>query len=207
MHLNEAQIRKIDKPGIYAVECGVPGFSFRLSASGGRSWVLRALMHGKRREMGLGACKDVPMAKAVCKAAGARSLLDRGLDPFEVFERGRQARNQYLIGGRSTPPPADVPLLTAVYVRHISDNKLIEAFQEFVAPRLADFPLCMISREDLAATLAPIGRVETRRQIEAALEGVFRASELPWPPAPAVLRPYESGTREDEPVPTLSMRA
>ena len=51
------------------------------------SWMLRVVVHDKRREMGLGRWPDVPIAEARRRAAEARVVLRDGKDP--VHERSR----------------------------------------------------------------------------------------------------------------------
>lgn len=48
-------------------------------------WILRVVVHGKRREMGLGRWPDVSIAEARERAAMARKQLRDGVDP--IFER------------------------------------------------------------------------------------------------------------------------
>src|ERR687893_2608263 len=53
-----------------------------VTPSGARSWVFMWKAAGKRREMGLGSLRDVPLAKARERAADARQKLADGLDPI-----------------------------------------------------------------------------------------------------------------------------
>src|SRR6516162_5742660 len=78
--------RKIEttKPGKYS-----DGGNLYLivSPTGSRKWVLRFTWRGKAREMGLGTPATVPLAEAREKAANARRMVARGLDP--ILERKR----------------------------------------------------------------------------------------------------------------------
>jgi integrase len=58
------------------------GLYLNITASGARSWVFMWKVEGKRREVGLGALRDVPLAKARERAAEARQKLASGLDPI-----------------------------------------------------------------------------------------------------------------------------
>jgi integrase len=53
-------------------------------------WILRLVVHGKRREMGLGSWPDVSIAEARERAAAARKQLRDGVDP--IFERQKVKR-------------------------------------------------------------------------------------------------------------------
>jgi integrase len=88
--LSPLVIGRITKPGIHAVG-GVSGLYLQVIESGARSWLLRALMGGKRRDMGLGGFPDVTVAQAREKARAAREMLDRGIDPIEERRQARSA--------------------------------------------------------------------------------------------------------------------
>ena len=82
--LGALEVSRLDTPGIHAVG-GVAGLSLQVTPRGARSWVLRAMVGGKRREMGLGGYPDVTLAGAREKARIARDKIDNGIDP--VAER------------------------------------------------------------------------------------------------------------------------
>nr|WP_114184667.1 site-specific integrase [Microvirga aerophila] len=63
------------------------GLYLNISPSGARSWVFMWKVAGKRREMGLGPLRDVPLAKARERAAEARQKLAGGLDPIAARKR------------------------------------------------------------------------------------------------------------------------
>lgn len=53
-----------------------------VTVPGGRSWILRVVVGGKRRDMGLGGYPTVPLAGARDRARTARELIDQGKDPI-----------------------------------------------------------------------------------------------------------------------------
>ncbi|WP_142416583.1 tyrosine-type recombinase/integrase [Bartonella massiliensis] len=57
---------------------------------GGAQWIYRYTIHGRRREMGLGALRDVSLKQARELATGWRSVLRDGRDPIK--ERNKQKR-------------------------------------------------------------------------------------------------------------------
>ncbi|MET0527930.1 MAG: Arm DNA-binding domain-containing protein, partial [Microvirga sp.] len=58
------------------------GLYLNVTGSGARSWVFMWKVGGKRREMGLGSLREVPLAKARQRAAEARQQVADGLDPL-----------------------------------------------------------------------------------------------------------------------------
>lgn len=60
------------------------GLYLQVSSAGTKSWVFRFMLHGRAREMGLGAASDIGLADARQKAADCRSLRANGVDPIEA---------------------------------------------------------------------------------------------------------------------------
>jgi integrase len=59
------------------------GLYLRVARAGGKSWVLRFMLDGKAREMGLGGVAKVGLADARRRAADQRLLLSDKIDPIE----------------------------------------------------------------------------------------------------------------------------
>jgi integrase len=75
------EVSRLKEPGRYPVG-GVAGLCLKVAPSGARSWVLRIVIGGKRRDAGLGGFPDVPLALARDKARIARDEVERGVDPI-----------------------------------------------------------------------------------------------------------------------------
>ncbi len=69
-------------PGLHFVG-GVHGLALQVTSAGAKSWILRMVVGGKRREMGLGPYPEVTLAKARDKAREARELVRGGVDPIQ----------------------------------------------------------------------------------------------------------------------------
>ena len=83
-------VSKIDAPGLHFVG-RVPGLALQVTAGSGRSWLLRVVIGGKRRAMGLGAYPGVTLAQAREKASEARELIRQGVDPIERVRASQSA--------------------------------------------------------------------------------------------------------------------
>ena len=57
--------------------------SLQIGKTGSRSWVMKYMLKGKAREMGLGACDVVSLKDAREKVFEAKRLIDQGIDPIE----------------------------------------------------------------------------------------------------------------------------
>lgn len=80
--LGPLAVSRLMKPGLHAVG-GVAGLYLQVLPTGARTWVLRASVGGKRRDMGLGGFPDVTLAGAREAARKARAKIDDGVDPIE----------------------------------------------------------------------------------------------------------------------------
>lgn len=88
--LGALAVGRLREPGLHAVG-GVSGLYLQVTASGARSWILRATIGGKRRDMGLGGYPDVTLAIAREKAREARAKIEQGIDPILERERALSA--------------------------------------------------------------------------------------------------------------------
>lgn len=86
--LGPLAVSRLTAPGLHFVG-GVAGLALQILPSGGRSWVLRARVGGKRRDMGLGGYPDVPLADAREAARAARTKIRQGVDPIEEARSAR----------------------------------------------------------------------------------------------------------------------
>lgn len=88
--LGPLDVKRLVEPGLHAVG-GVAGLHLQILPSGGRSWVLRIVIGGKRREVGLGGFPDVPLALAREKAREVREAVQQGRDPIAERAAARSA--------------------------------------------------------------------------------------------------------------------
>lgn len=88
--LGALAVSRLAKPGAHAVG-GVAGLQLKINDQGGRSWVLRSTVGGKRREMGLGGYPDVSLAQARERARAARDQIELGVDPIHARQQARGA--------------------------------------------------------------------------------------------------------------------
>lgn len=82
--LSALEVGRLTSPGNHAVG-GVSGLYLYVNEAQGRSWVLRTVIGGKRRHLGLGGYPSVTLAQAREKAREAREQVVKGMDP--VHER------------------------------------------------------------------------------------------------------------------------
>jgi integrase len=88
--LGALAVGKISAPGLHFVG-GVQGLALQVNPAGARSWSLRVVIGGKRRDMGLGPYPGVTLAMAREKARDARELIRQGVDPIRRQQEAQSA--------------------------------------------------------------------------------------------------------------------
>ncbi len=72
---------------------GIPGlYLSRGEGASARSWLLRYMFDGKRRDLGLGSVADVTLAQARERAREQRKLIVEGIDPIDAKREQRAER-------------------------------------------------------------------------------------------------------------------
>lgn len=79
--LTARKVETVREPGMYA-DGG--GLYLQVTATGGKTWIYRFQIAGKRREMGLGSLAVLTLAAAREKALEARRDVQSGIDPIEA---------------------------------------------------------------------------------------------------------------------------
>lgn len=162
-------VRRLEHPGVgrnvtFAVG-GQSGLLLQVTPNGAKSWILRAVVEGKRREIGLGPYPDVSLATARQRAAEKRDAIWRGDDP--------------------TPAPK-VSLTFAKAVDKFLASKLDEfrnekhrkqwrATLDNDAAHLSKMPVAQITVQDVLRTLEPIwtAKTETASRLRGRIESVL----------------------------------
>lgn len=79
-----------DRPVVFAVG-GVAGLHIQITANGGRTWLLRVSVGGRRREIGLGGTATTTLAGARERARETLNKIRNGVDPVEDRKVKRSA--------------------------------------------------------------------------------------------------------------------
>lgn len=88
--LSALEVRRKTGSGLHFVG-GVPGLALQILPTGGRTWILRVVIAGRRRDMGLGGFPEVGLAQARVKAAELREQIRSGRDPLAEARAARSA--------------------------------------------------------------------------------------------------------------------
>lgn len=164
--------RAINKLSAQSVKSAEPGklsdgggLWFAKSKDGNAKWFLRVVVHGRRREMGLGAYPAVSLKEARLEAEKWRAVARQGQDPIKLREKqARDAeRNMHLL--------KDIALdafesRKAELKGDGTAGRWFSPLERHVLPKLGKMPVSEIDQRDIRDTLAPIWheKAETARK-------------------------------------------
>lgn len=143
------------------------GLYLRVGPSGAKSWVLRTVVHGRRRDLGIGSTTLVPLAEAREKARALRKVAREGGDPDLV-------RRRQVLTFREAAERVHRNLLpTWRSARH--GEIWMAALKLYVFPHFGSRPIETIGTADLLRVLAPIWteKHDTARRVKQRLAAVF----------------------------------
>lgn len=179
--LSALEVRRLSHPGgkrnvTFAVG-GVAGLHLQITPTGARSWILRAMVAGKRTSMGLGSFPSVTLAQARERAREARDLIWQGIDPLE----DRRARRASLALSRrkamSFAEAVDQALAAKlVAFRSEKHRKQWRAtLDTYAAPEIGALPVGDITVQDVLRVIAPIWetKTETASRLRGRIEAVL----------------------------------
>ena len=166
MNLSATRVKALSEPGRHTDGDGLHLF---ISKTGGKSWVQRITIDGRRRDIGLGGYPAVSLAQARNRASDNREAVGNGKDP--VAEKRRPAMPTFREAAHAVHE-ANKPRW-----RNGSHTAgWIQTLQRHAFPKIGNKPIDTITRSDLLAVLTPIWstRPETARRVRQRMRTIFR---------------------------------
>jgi integrase len=180
--LSALRVRTLTKPGRYT---DGNGLYLVIEPSGAKRWILRTVVQGRRRDMGLGSARLVSLADARDKARDLRRIARNGGDPIAEMKKIRRVVPTFAEASRS------------VHTEHSSAWKnpkhkaqWLNTLSTYAFPVIGERRLDQVDTPDVLKVLSPIWltKSETARRLKQRI-----ASVLDWAKASG----YRSG---DNPV-------
>ena len=182
--LTPPRLRHLTEPGTY-VDGG--GLTLRIHPSGGRNWVLRLTVDGKRRNVGLGGFPEIRLAEARMLAQEMREAVRAGQDP--IVERKALAA-----GRAAAPSPPAIPTFADVAERVIElrgptwtserhATQWRESLRIHAMPTLGHKQIDAITTADVLSVLVPIWheKAETATRLRQRMSTIFDyATAVGW---------------------------
>jgi integrase len=176
MPLTVKGVEAKSEPGMYG-DGG--GLYLRVGPTGAKSWIVRTVIHGKRRELGIGSAGLVSLADARKKATALREVARAGGDPDAdrkaAAKAAAEAARRDLITFGKAAEAAHAKLLPKWKNQKHAETWL-SGLKLHAFPRLGEKPIQSITREDVLRVLEPIwtNRVETARRLRQRIHTVFQ---------------------------------
>lgn len=163
-------------PGVHAVG-GVAGLHLQVTQGAGRSWLLRYLYAGKRREMGLGSYPELGVADAREAASKARNLLREGADPLAERDmaRTRQRTAQARRKDFRTCAEALIDSKAPGWQNAKHAAQWRGTLETYAYPELGEMDIAAIEADDVLRVLTPIWseKPETASRVRGRIEAVL----------------------------------
>ncbi|MDB5594196.1 MAG: integrase family protein [Hyphomicrobiales bacterium] len=157
--LSAIKVRQLTKPGRYA---DGNGLYLVVDPSGAKRWLLRTVVGGKRRDIGLGGLSLVGLAEAREKALTYRKSAREGGDP--LAER-RKARAPVITFSAAAEQVHADHKASWKNGKHIA--QWINTIRTYANPILGELPISQITTPDVLRVLSPIWltKAETARRV------------------------------------------
>ncbi|MDP2356211.1 MAG: integrase arm-type DNA-binding domain-containing protein [Beijerinckiaceae bacterium] len=169
--LTAVQVRQIKLPGRYT---DGNGLYLVVDPSGAKRWVLRTVVNGTRRDIGLGGVTLVSLAEAREKALQYRKVAREGGDPVADRRKLNSAQKA------TAPTFMQAAALVHAEYRHGWKNEKhgaqwITTLRTYAYPYFGNRPIDFIETPDILKALAPIWltKPETARRVRQRIGTVF----------------------------------
>ncbi len=163
-NLTARKVEAIKEPGMYG---DGEGLYLRVGPTLAKSWILRTVVHGKRRELGLGSASLVSLAEARESARKLRKVARQGGDPDALRKRETLTFREAAMRVHANLLP------TWRSERH--GEIWLAALNLYVFPTLGDRPIQTIDSGDVLRVLSPIWATkhDTARRVKQRIATVF----------------------------------
>jgi integrase len=185
--LGALEVSRLDEPGLHCVG-GVAGLRLQVTPFGARSWILRVMVGGKRREMGLGGYPDVTLAGAKEAARAAHLKIKDGIDPVEDAKAKRSALYAQRAAAMtfSEAAKAYIAVKEAEWANAKHGDQWRNTLATYAEPVIGNILVRDVEQSHVMRVLEPIWmeKTETAKRLRGRIEKV-----LDW----ARVRGYRSG--------------
>ncbi len=158
--LSATRVRGLTEPGRYA---DGNGLYLVVDPSGAKRWMLRTVVHGRRRDMGLGGLQLVSLAEAREAAAQYRKLARSGGDPLAEKRKAQIAVPTFREAARTVHAEH-----RAAWRNEKHAAQWLQSLTQYAFPHLGDRRVDLIDTPDVLKVLSPVWltKPETARRLK-----------------------------------------
>lgn len=156
---------------------GVAGLLLQVTPSGAKSWIYRAVVGTKRRNIGLGGYPAVSLAKAREKAQEMREKIQQGIDPVEQKKEARRELIKQQLATMTFKDAAEQYIKKKA--KDFKNDRQREQWQStidnYVNPIIGKIPVREIELPHIKAVLDPIWEqvTETASRVRGRIENIL----------------------------------
>ena len=175
--LSAAAVAKLREPGRYHVG-GVQGLQLRITNAGTKLWIYRAMVNGKRRDIGLGYYNDLTLSRARDEALEKRRAIRLGLDlglPEIGSRPAKESAKPTVVHTFKHAADSFVQLKRAGWRNTKHADQWVRTLETYAHPFLGSMDVRHIELQHVLSVLKPIWETKTetavrlRGRIEAVL--------------------------------------
>ncbi|WP_394662633.1 tyrosine-type recombinase/integrase [uncultured Sphingomonas sp.] len=165
--LSAATVRAIKEPGFYG---DGHGLYLKVDASGAKRWVQRIVIHGKRRDIGLGSASLVSLSEARERALEQRKVARAGEDPIALKRRS----TGILTFEEAARKVHELSKPTWRNDKH--GDQWINTMTTYAFPALGAKRVDLINGGDVLAVITPIWneKPETAKRVKQRISSIFK---------------------------------
>lgn len=165
--LTALRVRALKAPGRFA---DGDGLYLVVAPSGAKRWMLRTIVQGRRRDIGLGGARLVSLAEAREAARTYRKMARAGGDPIAERRRTQRTAPSFAVAARRV---FDEHAPSWKNAKH--QAQWINSLRDHAFPHIGAMPVDAIATPDILKVLAAIWltKPETARRVKQRLHAVF----------------------------------
>jgi integrase len=165
--LTAVRVRKEQKPGRYA---DGNGLYLVVDPSGARRWLLRLVIEGRRRDLGLGSASLVPLSEAREKALAYRKTARQGGDPVRERKQASSLAPTFSKAAESVHKSRAPGFKNAKH-----SAQWISTLRTYANPTIGELRIDLIATPDIHRLIGPIwlAKPETARRVLQRIAAVF----------------------------------
>lgn len=160
---------------------GVAGLQLQITSNGAKSWILRTMIGGSRRAVGLGAYPEVSLADARMRAKEAKQKIAIGIDPVEERKAARAALVAARARHMTFEEAASRWIEAKLAERPEKSQKAVRStLARYAFPEIGSMALQDIGTHDILRVLKPIWtvKIDTAGKLKGYLEGIMAWSTV-----------------------------
>lgn len=174
--MSQLEFRRLKRPEtgsrMFAVG-GVSGLHLNLTATGARSWILRTMVTGKRKDIGIGSAHEVGLGQARDRARAVKDQIWRGEDPVRSRKALEAAEARNLTFSEAVKKYLDSKLSEFKNLKHRQQWE--NTLATYATPIIGELSISEIKIDDVLRVLKPIWetKTETASRLRGRIEAVI----------------------------------